>query len=273
MAFVEFTKNQMMRISIRHFKLIDLLGEGAFGSVWKAKYIPTGKKYALKIIRKEFAPENIIEACDISLKLNHPNFVKVYDYFYERFAPPGVGIHEHLHIVVIMEYIEGVDLYAKILENNTDNIIDKYLPQMVSAIEYLLDNGFIHRDFKPENMLITRDDILKITDYDFLTNNFRAQGRLGTPYYAAPEIYIQEFYNYKVDIWSLGIILWCCICLDMPFDAKSRGSLRDKIIKEEPDWNLVKNNKYYPLLRKMLIKNPKERIGIKKIKMFLINNI
>ena len=267
MDLSEFTREQYLNMSLSDFRLSRKLGTGAFGKVWLAEYSKTGKLYALKIVRRNFAPKDIRVSTDLSLNLDHPNLMKVYGYFFEKLRPTN-SFSGKSHIIFVLEYIIGTDLYTKIRRGDIINL-DLYIPQILDGLEYLHDNKIIHRDLKPENILITEKGKIKIIDYDFLIPDLYPTDKVGTPYYAAPDVYDETPYNCSVDLWSLGILIWCCITGKEPYDAPNRDKLFDKILKEEPDWRDVKDSYYYPILKGLIVKNPEERWNINRIRTFL----
>jgi len=267
MDLKEFTREQHSKMSLSDFRLSKIIGKGAFGKIWLAEYLKTGKLYALKIIKKDFAPKDIDVSTSLSLILDHPNLMKVYGYFFERLIPSH-SFSSKSHIILVLEYIIGTNLYTKIRRGDIINL-DLYIPQILDGLEYLHNNKIIHRDLKPENILITEKDKLKIIDYDFLIQDFYPTDKVGTPYYAAPDVYNKTSYNCSVDLWSLGISLWCCITGKEPYDAPNKNKLYEKILKEEPDWRDVKDSYYYPILKGLIVKNSEKRWNINRIRTFL----
>ena len=255
-----FTLEELVYMNITDFVLVRIIGQGAFGTIWLAKYKKTSKQYALKVVRLKPIPETIIPGINLAININHPNLMKLYGYFYEK---DQITLKKS-NLIILMEYVRGENLYDKI-RNNDKIHIDKYLPQMLDALTYLHNNKWVHRDIKPENIIVDGDKI-KIIDYDFLAVNYKLNGRVGTPYYAAPEIYTKKHYDHRVDIWSLGILIWCCIEGREPFEAEDRNKLRKKVLREEPDWSEVDGDKLYPILKGCLAKNPSKRLSIRQIK-------
>lgn len=257
-----FTTDEIKEMKMSDFKLIRIIGEGAFGVIWIAKHLQKKKHYALKIMEFKHAPLDVLDASNLALKIDHPNLMKFYGYFYEKVNIPE-SFYE-TNIIMVMEYIKGENLYDKI-RNNHNIYIHDFLPQILDGLEYLHKNKIVHRDIKPENIIIYRKKI-KIIDYDFLVYNNKINGKFGTPYYAAPEIYTKKYYDHRVDIWSLGILIWCCLEGREPFLAENRTKLKKKVMKEEPDWSQVEEEKLYPVLKGCLKKDPNKRLSIKQIK-------
>lgn len=113
-------------------------------------------------------------------------------------------------IIMLFEYMQGEDLYKRIKRDHkiTENESFVYFLQMVKGILFLHQNGICHRDIKPDNILFSDEKKLKITDFSLADNFFTLEGVCGTPGYMAPEIFHQEKYNEKIDVFSLGVVLY-----------------------------------------------------------------
>ena len=249
-------------MQISDFKLIRMIGKGALGDVWLAQYIKTKSYYALKFMDFKNAPVNIIESLKLAKTIDHPNLMELYEYFYEKTMYGN-------NIIIVCEYVKGENLYDKI-KNNHSIDIDEIINQTLDGLNYLHKKKIIHRDIKPENIIINRN-VIKIIDYDFLIYNNKAKGKAGTPYYLAPEIYLQKYYDHRVDIWSLGILIWCCLEGRETFDAENRKELKIKVLNDEPDWSQIDDEKMLLVLKGCLKKNPDNRLSIKQIKELLNN--
>ena len=134
------------------------------------------------------------------------------------FLPPNDHINQLYEIydgageiIMVLEYMPGKDLYHRIKEVKTMSEIQAfvYFSQIVKGVQFLHENGIAHRDLKPDNILFSDSETLKIADFS-LANYFylRLRGICGTPGFMAPEIFYQDSYNEKVDVFSLGVILY-----------------------------------------------------------------
>ena len=144
----------------------------------------------------------------ILLKLKHPNIVKCYGFYYEKDK-----------IIILIEYAEGGDLFNKIENQKNKNknkyfkeeeIIDWFI-EICEGIKYIHSNNIIHRDLKPQNIFFNKDNHIKIGDFGIskqLINTNKANTRLGSENYISPEIISNQSYDYRIDIWNLGIILY-----------------------------------------------------------------
>ena len=253
---------------IGNYLIKKTLGKGTFGKVKLGIYLPKNKKVAIKILEKR----KIIEEDDlIRLKrefemltqFNHPNVITVSEIFESPKA-----------YFTVMEFCEGGELFSYIVKNKylSEEKSAFFYYQLISGLEYIHSLGIVHRDLKPENLLLTHDHILKIIDFGL--SNYFNNGQLqlletpcGSPCYASPEMLSGSSYDgFKIDIWATGIILFAMLCGYLPFDDKNNNILFQKIL--ECNINFPKGLSYESkdLLKKILVKNPLNRITIKEIK-------
>ncbi|CAK72710.1 unnamed protein product (macronuclear) [Paramecium tetraurelia] len=254
--------------NLRDYKLEDPpLGQGAFGTVWKAVHIASGQLRAIKQINKLKANEDeyqqIINEVNILKSLDHPNIIKIFDYFEEN---------DHLYIVT--ELCTGGELFDKIIQSNyfSEKEAALAMKQILSALNYCHQSKIVHRDIKPENLLYDHegeDSQLKIIDFgtSLKYGNQKLEEKIGTVYYMAPEL-IDEKYDEKCDIWSAGVVLFILLCGSPPFD----GETDDQIVKriqqgniyfEQQQWKSV-SNEAKDLIMQLLNKNPKKRLSANK---------
>jgi len=252
-----------------HYKIIEYLGEGSFGKVFKAREISSGKILAVKkmsINHSEKKYSNIIKEINLLKHLDHPNIVKYYDYF-----------EEEDFIYLMMEYLEGGTLRQYI--NNNPNITENdariIIKQLLTALSYLhYTCDICHRDVKPENIMFTnKNDIndLKLLDFGLSLDCFESKNYLekcGTLIYMAPEQINNLIYSKAVDVWSVGIILYMLLNKGKnPFYNK--GESQDKIIKNITNNNIIYSNDCLisnmgkHLINKLLKKNPSYRYTIR----------
>ena len=249
------------------FILYEKIGQGTFGSVRIATHILTSEQIAIKILLKSkiktTSDINRIER-EISIlkSLMHPNIVQLY----------SVITTSH-SINLIQEYIQGKNfsdyLSSKGKLNEKDACI--YFKQLVSAVEYIHNNNISHRDLKPDNIIITKYNELKIIDFG-LSNYYSNKNNLletpcGSPYYAAPEMLQGNFYSGTcIDIWSCGVILYLMLCGSLPFEADSHPELYKKIISGKFTLPSFLSMPAKDLIRKILVTLPKKRYKISQIK-------
>ena len=145
-----------------------------------------------------------------------------------------------------------------------------YYYQLINGLENIHRHGMIHRDLKLENILIDKNNILKIIDFG-LSNYYNKNNLLSTPCgsscYAYPEMISGKKYDgIKIDIWSTGIILYIMICGFLPFDGENTDKMYDKILKCQVKFPDNLGDDSIDLIKKILVNKPEKRITIKEIK-------
>ena len=262
-----FLKSINVIISDIHYKIISKLGEGNFSTVKLATHSLTGEKVAIKILEKTKVTkleekERINRELAIMRKLNHYNIVKLYQI-----------VETKLTIYLIQENVPGKEFMEYLTKKGKLKEVEacKFFHQIISAPEYMHQCGVAHRDFKPENILITKDDtVLKIIDFglgNIYKNNQLLKTACGSPCYAPPEMIKEESYNgAESDIWSSGIILYLMLCGKLPFYHEQNEIMYEQILSgkfEHPNY-LSDNAK--DLLDKIIEVDPKKRLNFEQIK-------
>ena len=191
-----------------YYKIQKIIGKGAFGVVYKAFELCSGRIVAIKQIPVNTEnKKHVIKEIELLKNLDHPNIVKYYNY-----------LKEENHIYIIMEYLEGNTL-KQYIDENSDNINEdiarNIIKQLLNAISYLhYSCDICHRDIKPENIMFTeKKDIshIKLLDFGLSSDSFESKLKMqncGTLTYMAPEQISNLTYSKGVDIWSVGIILY-----------------------------------------------------------------
>ncbi|KAI1105298.1 cell division control protein [Jackrogersella minutella] len=188
---------------LRDYRLGECLGKGAFGSVYKAIHWGTGEAVAVKQIKLVNLPKSelrMIEAeIDLLKNLNHDNIVK-----YVGFVKSTDCLN------IILEYCENGSLHSicKAYGKFPENLVGVYMTQVLQGLQYLHDQGVIHRDIKGANILTTKDGKVKLADFGVSTSTLAGPDKeaqvVGTPYWMAPEIIELSGATPASDIWSLG---------------------------------------------------------------------
>ena len=184
---------------------------------------------------KEDSKKQIYNEASIMKKLMHPNVIS----FKEVFKDTKLD-----YFYIVMEYANDGDLSKKIKTQNQKNYGEKYFSeekilqyfyQICRGLQYIHSKNIIHRDIKSQNIFLMKNGKIKIGDFGIakaLTNTKNnATTIIGTPYYFSPEIINGEPYDYKTDIWSLGVVLYEMCCLKLPFEANNIAQLSIKIMK------------------------------------------
>ena len=208
-------KNNFENLNKSDFVFISQLGIGSFGKVYKVSLKKTKKQYALKVLSKKqleslkLQPqfENEIK---ILYQCNHPKIIKLF----ALFEDPD-------YIYMLMELAKGGTLFHKLKKNKrlSEKIVKDYMLDIINAIEYLHSRNpiILHRDIKPENILICEDG-LKIADFGWSNVDDETRNTFcGTPDYLSPEMILGTGHGEKLDIWTLGVLMFELLSGKAPF--------------------------------------------------------
>ncbi|XP_050215392.1 probable serine/threonine protein kinase IREH1 isoform X2 [Mercurialis annua] len=273
------------RTSIDDFEIIKPISRGAFGRVFLAKKRTTGDLFAIKVLKKadmirKNAVESILAERDILISVRNPFVVR---FFY------SFTCRENLYLV--MEYLNGGDLYS-LLRNLgclDEDVARVYIAEVVLALEYLHSLRVVHRDLKPDNLLIAHDGHIKLTDFGLskvglinstddlsgpavggtsmleddepqLSASEQQQERrkkrsaVGTPDYLAPEILLGTGHGTTADWWSVGVILFELIVGIPPFNAEHPQIPWPRVPEEM-------STDAQDLIDRLLTEDPHQRLG------------
>ncbi len=220
------------------YEIIEKVGGGGMGIVYKAKCKLLNRYVAVKVLRDEFVSDeqfikNFRKESQAAASLSHPNIVGIYDVGVEE------GEEHDIHYIV-MEYIDGRTLNEIIKEKGNlspKETID-YSIQIAEAIEHAHKNHIIHRDIKPHNIMVTKDGRIKVTDFGIAraatSSTLTATSSVvGSVHYFSPEQARGGFTDEKSDIYSLGIVMYEMITGSVPFKGDSPISIALKHVQEE----------------------------------------
>ncbi|XP_052874812.1 probable serine/threonine protein kinase IREH1 isoform X2 [Gossypium arboreum] len=283
------------RTSIDDFEIIKPISRGAFGRVFLTKKRTTGDLFAIKVLKKadmirKNAVESILAERDILISVRNPFVVR---FFY------SFTCRENLYLV--MEYLNGGDLYS-LLRNLgclDEEVARVYIAEVVLALEYLHSQHVVHRDLKPDNLLIAHDGHIKLTDFGLskvgLINSTddlsgpavsgtsllddeqpqlsasehqqerrKKRSAVGTPDYLAPEILLGTGHGATADWWSVGVILFELIVGIPPFNAEHPQTIFDNILNRKIPWPRVPEEmslEAHDLIDRLLTEDPHQRLG------------
>jgi predicted ATPase/tRNA A-37 threonylcarbamoyl transferase component Bud32 len=219
---------------ISHYEILELLGEGGMGAVYKARNIENDKISAIKIlssksIQSEELKRRFIREAQTGMRLDHPNIVKIYE----------VGEEDGNHFIS-MEYVEGKTL-RRLLENGPLEPA-KVIEIGIAAAEALGNAhsaSVVHRDIKSENIMLTTDGIIKVMDFGLAkvqdASILTIEGSiLGTISYMSPQQAIGEAIDNRSDIFSLGVVLYELLTNRLPFLGDYEMAVIYSILNEEP---------------------------------------
>ena len=235
------------------------LGKGATGIVREGQD-KKGTKYAIKTVWKSDIEQNecFKREIDITLEVSHDSIIKCNDIFEDNNC---------IHFV--LEEITGGDLFDHIIHSEGRKLKEEeamdLLQQMLEGLQYIHNElGIVHRDIKPENYLLYNEkgrNKLKLIDFGFATyckNGEFMTEQLGTPQYAAPEIFEEKKYTNKVDLWSTGVVLYNMIKGTQPFSG-NMDNIKEQVLNKVIDYSGFKNNQLKNLCESLLERNPEKR--------------
>jgi len=245
---------------IDDYKIGAIIGKGAFSKVYEAKDKKTGEKVAVKTIRTQVIRSKLLEREINIMKTvgSHPNVLKLLAVYEEP---------NYLHLV--MELVQGGELFDRIVAKGeySEEDAKRIVRQMISAVQHLHATGVAHRDLKPQNILVSDNDSIKICDfglskmYDNGDAQFVLETCCGSPEYVAPEVLDCKPYDKSVDIWAIGVITYVLLTGCFPFWDKQHARLYEKIRKVEYIWptNSLISPQARHLVSHLLVRTPEQR--------------
>ncbi|KAH9756117.1 serine/threonine-protein kinase TIO [Citrus sinensis] len=245
-------------MGVENYHVIELVGEGSFGKVYKGRRKYTGQTVAMKFIMKHGKSEkdihNLRQEIEILRKLKHQNIIAMLD----SFESPQ-------EFCVVTEFAQG-ELF-EILEDDKclpEEQVQSIAKQLVRALHYLHSNRIIHRDMKPQNILIGAGSVVKLCDFGFAramsANTVVLRSIKGTPLYMAPELVREQPYNHTADLWSLGVILYELFVGQPPFYTNSVYALIRHIVKDPVKYPDEMSPNFKSFLKGLLNKVPQNRL-------------
>ena len=260
---------------IEDYLITKELGKGSCAVVKLATHKITKEKFAIKIYTKEF----LLDPQKRNVVKNEINILKQLDNEYIMKLYEEIDTPNYLYLV--LEYINGIPL-IDILRNEKNGYLSqkrsiKLMTQVIKGIIYLHDKNIYHRDIKLENILVMKNDLIKIIDFGFAVKcNRDSYQKLfcGTPSYMAPELLNKEKYiPYYSDIWSLGVLFYSMLYGRFPFDRNDKYLLEDNddffdkitVIELNFDDEIKVDDNIKNLFRKIFVADPTERIALNEI--------
>ncbi|XP_077011264.1 serine/threonine-protein kinase 36 isoform X2 [Tamandua tetradactyla] len=241
------------------YHVLEMIGEGSFGRVYKGR-----RKYSAQVVALKFIPKlgrsekelrNLQREIEIMRGLQHPNIVHMLDSF-----------ETDKEVVVVTDYAEG-ELF-QILEDDgklPEDQVQAIAAQLVSALYYLHSHRILHRDMKPQNILLAKGGGIKLCDFGFAramsTNTMVLTSIKGTPLYMSPELVEERPYDHTADLWSVGCILYELAVGTPPFYTTSIFELVSLILKDPVRWPSTISPCFKNFLQGLLTKDPRQRLS------------
>lgn len=249
------------KVGVEDFDLLNLVGKGSFGKVMQVRKKDNGKIYAMKVLdKKHILEHNEVEHTlaekNILQQLHHPFLVNLHFSFQTE---------DKLYF--ILDYINGGELFFHLQREKrfSEERVIFYGAEILLALEHLHTNGIIYRDLKPENLLITNEGHIVLTDFGLCKEGIKSDEDrtgtfCGTPEYLAPEVLKGKGYGKAVDWWSFGSLLYEMLTGLPPFYSQDVQEMYRKIMTEKLKFPPTMNENARGLLEGLLQRDIGERL-------------
>ncbi|CAL9684207.1 unnamed protein product [Knipowitschia caucasica] len=249
---------------VGHYEIERTIGKGNFAVVKLATHVITKAKVAIKIVDKtQLDDENlkkIFREVQIMKLLKHPHIIRLFQV-----------METERMIYLVTEYASGGEIFDHLVAHGrmAEKDARKKFKQIVAAVHFCHCRNIVHRDLKAENLLLDHNLNIKIADFGF--SNLFSRGQLlktwcGSPPYAAPELFEgKEYDGPKVDIWSLGVVLYVLVCGALPFDGSTLQNLRARVLSGKFRIPFFMSTDCEYLIRHMLVLEPSRRLSMEQI--------
>lgn len=219
------------KFGLKDFKVISVIGKGAYGKVFLVQKHHSEKLYAMKVLKKATiivhgASDHHLSERSILEAISHPFIVKLH-YAFQTSS----------RLYLILTYASGGELFSFLHTEKmfNDDQARFYIAELLLGLEHLHELGIIYRDLKPENVMLDKDGHLLLTDFGLSKVAIDAQSVCGTVEFMAPEV-LEERHRYgkEVDYWSLGVMLYDMVVGSPPFTGGNRKKIMENVLKKKP---------------------------------------
>jgi aurora kinase, other len=254
------------------FKMAGVLHKGRSTRVLIVKHVATGKLYVVKQFELASLTESQTRRCreeaTLHFGLAHRNVLPMLGWW-----------RDDRHMCILLQHAPRGDLYKLLLSSRPTSrrkktahppfVVALVLDRLIDALEYLHAKRIIHRDVKPENILVMRDYEIALADFGLSidTSERRATSRVGTLYYIAPELMSGNAYDAKVDVWAVGVLAFELLTGEPPFGGETDVDIVDHIARDDVFFpSYLQNGKIEDFVRSALCKDPLKRPGLDAIR-------
>lgn len=225
----------------KKYELREKLGEGGMGSVFRAQRLLIEDFVAIKFVRPEVLEnpdvrQRFYQEAQVAARIKHPNVVTIHD----------LGETSDGLVYLVMEFLEGMSL-GQLIKKNGPMPLNQTLSigaQICEALASMLESNVIHRDLKPDNIMLVKDsqnvEMVKVVDFGvakIVESNARLtryKARIGSPVYCSPEQFLGKPVDHRTDLYGLGVILYECLTGQVPFEAQTEAELLAAIVHKTP---------------------------------------
>jgi serine/threonine protein kinase/cytochrome c-type biogenesis protein CcmH/NrfG len=253
--------------TISHYRILDKIGEGGMGLIYQARDLKLDRPVAIKFLPSQLAAsgenkERFIREARIVAGLNHPNILHLYDIDEQKGK-----------LFFVMEFVTGETLKSRITNSKSGENISQeqainWIVQIAQGLKAAHEKQIIHRDIKPDNIMLTREGLVKIMDFGIAklksgTDSAEADTLSGTLAYMSPEQVQGMTEDLRTDIWSVGVLFYEMLTGELPFRAEHAAALMYLIVNEEPLTPSSHDRRIPPVvdscIMRMLKKNRQQR--------------
>jgi serine/threonine protein kinase len=262
----------LIKLTFEDFIPIKLLGRGSFGQVILARLKANNKLYAMKILDKTLLKNRHQELHtqterDLMVKVKCPFIVNI-----------KTAFQDNKYLYIVSDFMQGGDLFYHMHEARKFDfeLTQFYSAEILLALEYLHKKDMVYRDLKPENILLDSKGHIKLTDFGLSkilsSSNDKAFTICGTQQYLAPEMFMNKGYSKNVDWWALGCLIYEMLTGKLPFPIKRDSKISFDLYQKKIQFPRYMNEDARDLITKMLILDPKKRLGYGKDDVVKIKN-
>lgn len=259
------TKGNCPPTSLDYYRLVKMIGKGAFGKVYLGVHLLTGENVALKSIEKQYMKDEaskrkIFQEVLILKRCHHKNIIRLLEVFENK-----------KYLFIVQEYASQGDLLGYVKEKGrlTESEAKGIFKQIAHGVQHCHQQSILHRDIKLDNILLDKNMVVKICDFGvsrFVKKGQMINEQCGTPAYIAPEIIQDKGYEGSyADLWSMGVLLYAMITGTVPFRANTLDDLHYAIIDGTYSCPNYLSEEAKDLISRFLKVNPYARIDINEV--------